>query len=139
MHKKTAVIILISLFIIVFGWVYFQLSQIPVIIPPTLKIWWFYNPIMIDDAEMRTQVIVQISGTTYDAGTYSGTCFTRPSEEMWVGEISGVRCWWAGGGDDVWLFLEQGKIFLKQRVLDEWTAEEGGVIGEFQILRELSK
>lgn len=30
-------------------------------------------------------------------------------------------------------------MLLKQRVLDEGTAEEGGVIGEFQILRELSK
>lgn len=107
---------------------------------PNPVVSWSYTTQDADNGDApQTTVVLDIDTQKYTVGTYAGTCFDRPREEMGMGEISGVRCWWAGGGDDVWLFLEQGKILLKQRVLDEGTAEEGGVIGEFQILRELSK
>ena len=67
----------------------------------------------------KTTVLLQIDTQKYTVGTYAGTCFDRHRDEMGDGEISGVRCWWAGGGDDVGVFSEQGKMVLKQRVLDE--------------------
>lgn len=67
----------------------------------------------------KTTVFLHMDTQKYTVGTYAGTCFDRPREEMGDGEMSGVRCWWAGGGDDVGVFSEQGKMVLKQRVLDE--------------------
>ncbi len=63
-----------------------------------------------------------------------GSCFEREELEKNMGEIAGIRCWWAGAGDDVGVFQESEKLSIKHRELDEGSAEDGPFIGDFKIL-----
>lgn len=69
-----------------------------------------------------TTVYLHTAGRTYDAGTYNGSCWvigegntTEPLEN----EISGVQCWFAGGGDEVGVFAEKGRYVVKHGELGE--------------------
>ena len=75
-----------------------------------------------------------IDGKKRDAGVYPGSCFERQELRKDRYEVSGIRCWWAGSGDDIGVFLEQGQYYIKHRGLDEGNAEEKAFIGEFQTL-----
>lgn len=69
---------------------------------PNPVVSWSYTTQDADNGDApQTTVVLDIDTQKYTVGTYAGTCFDRPREEMGTGEISGVRCWWAGGGDDV--------------------------------------
>ncbi|MBI2613087.1 hypothetical protein HYW59_04790 [Candidatus Kaiserbacteria bacterium] len=87
----------------------------------------------------RTGVVLEAAGKTYVVGEFDGSCFViEESEwELVEGEKSGVICWWAGGGSEVGIFEESGKIAVKVGQLDEGTAEGGGIRGNFQLLFEI--
>lgn len=115
MRKIVPLLVVVMLLVILALAVY--RSQSPVYAP---ALSWSFTTEDADGIDApKTTVFLQMDTQKYTVGTYAGTCFDRPREEMGDGEISGVRCWWAGGGDDVGVFSEQGKMVLKQRVLDE--------------------
>ncbi len=115
MKKIVPLLIVVTLMLILALAVY--RLQLPVHTP---ALTWSFTTEDADGIDApKTTVLLQIDTQKYTVGTYAGTCFDRHRDEMGDGEISGVRCWWAGGGDDVGVFSEQGKMVLKQRVLDE--------------------
>lgn len=84
-----------------------------------------------------TKVTVTIDGKSYNAGTYTGSCAPRSHDGIAKNEVSAISCWWAGGGDDIGVFNANGKMTIQHRTVDEGTAEEGGIIGNFETVISL--
>lgn len=83
-----------------------------------------------------TKVTVSWDGVSHDAGTYSGTCaeIDGSSGTLREGEVSGVLCWWAGAGDEIGVFSENGTFVLKHGEQQEPSAEAQGFRGNFKTL-----
>lgn len=69
-----------------------------------------------------TRVKVDFKGEInkgYDAGVYTGNCFeiAKSEWELLENEISGVICWWAGGGDEIGIFKEDDKLVIEHGTL----------------------
>lgn len=136
MTKKTTGTLIIALCMIVAMVAYFGLlKKLTPTTSPDIR--WTYDSKYSDDTDPTTQVTVQIDGKKHDVGTYPGSCFEREELEKNMTEIAGIRCWWAGAGDDVWVFREKGKLQIKHRELDEGSPEEGPFIGDFKTLFSL--
>ena len=100
MTKKTTGTLIIALCMIVAMVAYFGLlKKLTPATSPDIR--WTYDSKYSDDTDPTTQVTVQIDGKKHDVGTYPGSCFEREELEKNMGEIAGIRCWWAGAGDDV--------------------------------------
>lgn len=86
-----------------------------------------------------TSVTLRANGVQRNIGTYEGTCFVIEGSawQLLPGEKSGVICWWAGGGTEIGVFEENGKLVVKTGDVDEGTAEGGGVRGNFTALLAL--
>ncbi len=71
-------------------------------------------------------------------GTYEGSCSEIDGSgwTLLAGEVSGVICWFAGGGKEVGVFaLESGDGYeVMEGDLDEGSAEVAGTRGNFKIL-----
>ncbi len=66
---------------------------------------------------------------------YAGTCSDRPIEDREEGEISGIRCWFAGGGDDIGVFGSGDSLVIKHRIVEEGAPDDGGgFVGKFETL-----
>lgn len=93
----------------------------------------------------QTKVTLTLGAKTYDAGTYAGSCSEIGAnggvdgKGLVAGELSGVQCWYAGGGDEVGLFAEEdGSMSLKHGDLDEPNGEGyQGLRGNFKALMTL--
>ena len=87
-----------------------------------------------------TTVTVNVDGTPYEVGTYEGKCTEigvsggMDGTGLVPGEITGVQCWFGGGGDEIGIFNEGGRLIIKSAELYEGL---GGVRGEFTTLRQL--
>ncbi len=83
------------------------------------------------------QVTATINGTEYDAGTYNGSCIEIDEENLPAEEAAGIVCWWAGFGDEIGVFVEDGKIIVKHGEIQE--GDEGAVPtrGNFTTLFEI--
>lgn len=87
----------------------------------------------------RTGVTLTVNGTTHPIGEFNGNC-SEIKGSGWTlqpGEVSGIICWWAGGGDEVGIFSENGQTVVKQGVLDEGSAETPGVRGGYKTILTL--
>lgn len=84
----------------------------------------------------RTGVVLVSGGKRYPAGTFDGSCaeIDGTSWPPYEGEKSGVICWWAGGGSDIGVFEEGGKLVLKVGSLDEGSAEVPAFRGDFRTI-----
>ncbi|MCE9541337.1 hypothetical protein K8R03_02125 [Candidatus Kaiserbacteria bacterium] len=86
----------------------------------------------------HTSVTAVVDGTEYNAGTYTGNCSEIGASGgidgtgLVQGELSGVQCYFAGGGDEIGVFSENGALVIKKGVLDEGSAEIPAVRGNFQ-------
>ncbi|MBI5645140.1 hypothetical protein HY970_03510 [Candidatus Kaiserbacteria bacterium] len=93
----------------------------------------------------KNKVTVVIDGTSHDAGTYVGPCFEIGRVagvndiDLREDELAGAYCWFAGGGDEVGVFSENGKLVVKHGELGEPTAESAAFRGNFTTLFEVSK
>lgn len=95
----------------------------------------------------RTGVVLDTNGKTYLIGEFNGSCFVieKSEWELVEHEKSGVICWWAGGGNEIGIFEENGpssgsgqaRTVVKVGQLDEGTAEGGGMRGNFEVLLEI--
>lgn len=79
----------------------------------------------------RTQVALFAGGNAYDAGIYAGSCAEIEDENLLENEISGVLCWYAGGGDELGVFKEGDGYVLKHGTQEEGTVESNGFRGDF--------
>ncbi len=63
---------------------------------------------------------------TYFSSIYSGSCSIVDKSNLEVNQISGVTCWWAGGGNKAGLFKENGVFVIKEGLMDEGNGGDGG-------------
>ena len=93
--------------------------------------------IMSEDPELGApmrEVSITYKGVKRVVGSYRGSC-SIVEESSWPlveGELTGVICWYAGGGSEVGVFYEDGKRVVKVGVLEEGTAETEGMRGDFE-------
>lgn len=87
----------------------------------------------------KTTVTLNANGDMYEIGTYTGSCTTIEGSawSLQEGEVSGVICWWAGGGNEIGVFNEGGAYVVKHGDLDEGSAETPGFRGNFKTLIDL--
>jgi hypothetical protein len=75
----------------------------------------------------------------FEIGTEAGTCFDI-TETEWKkvdGEIAGAICWYAGGGTEYAVFIEDGTYVLKKGLLGEGTAEAPSARGPYTFVQAL--
>lgn len=150
MKSKGLVLILIALVLVVIGFVLMrQKAQAPApegeVATTTVETagertfsWRFDTDESGDGLAPRTQVDLIASGDVYDAGVYAGSCTEIAKENLLAGEVSGVLCWWAGGGDEIGVFRdEDNNYFLLHGVQEEGTAESDGFRGDFKQIAEI--
>ena len=76
---------------------------------------------------------LEVKGKIYDLGNFRGNCFViEESEwELLENELSGVICWWAGGGEEVGLFEKNGALEIWKGKLEEGGEDGGTFRGDF--------
>ncbi len=110
---------------------------------PTPTLAWIFSDKGTDEATgvPHTQVSLTMNDKRYDAGTYEGNCSqiasANSSWQLLAGEQSGVICWWAGGGIELGVFEENGKLLIKKGLLDEGGEQTPGLRGNFETLLPL--
>lgn len=91
----------------------------------------------------HSRVYALVDGQEIDTGYHAGTCTDLKLAQgidgtgLLEGELAGIQCYFAGGGDELGAFLENGRIVIKQGVLDEGSAETPGFRGNFKPLSEI--
>lgn len=86
-----------------------------------------------EDAQGIPQTEVSFNGRV--VGTYQGSCseISGTSWQLLPGELSGVICWYAGGGKEVGFFANEGGGYdVMVGDLDEGSAESSPVRGNFK-------
>ena len=86
-----------------------------------------------------TKVSLKVAGVEREIGTYLGSCFeiAGSSWTLAENEKTGVICWFAGGGKEIGVFEEEGKLVVKTGDVEEGTAEGSGFRGNYQTLFEI--
>lgn len=84
-----------------------------------------------------TNVTLTVNGKIYNIGTYNGSCAELESEALDENQAAGVLCWWAGAGDEIGIFTENGKLVVKHGDHEEPTAESQGFRGNFETILDL--
>jgi hypothetical protein len=146
MKNKALILILIVLILIGVAFVLVrQKAQAPASAPenqittttagtvaPLTFSWRFQTKDSVDGLAPSTQVALFAGGNAYDAGAYAGSCSEIAAANLFKDEVSGVLCWFAGGGDEVGVFKEGVGYVLKHGTQDEGTAEAVGFRGDFK-------
>lgn len=84
-----------------------------------------------------TKVALTVNNVRRELGRFQGTCSRREDADLLPDEKSAVLCWFAGGGTELGVFEEDGKLVVKQGVVDEGSAEEDGFRGDFRTVLAL--
>lgn len=103
---------------------------------------WYTDEAGTDQASGAPKTKVSLKAgneSVREVGTYTGSCseITATSWTLLENEKSGVICWWAGGGNEIGIFEENGKSVVKVGDLDEGTAETPGLRGNFKTVFQL--
>lgn len=86
----------------------------------------------------QSEVGAIIDGTRYSAGTYNGTC-SDTGLILDANQIAGILCWFAGGGDEIGVFEEGGRLVIKRGEHGEPTAESPAFRGNFVTILEVAE
>jgi hypothetical protein len=89
-----------------------------------------------DTGSIKTKVTVTWDGKSHDAGTYEGSCaeIDGSTGTLSEGEVSGTLCWYAGAGDEIGVFNENGTFVLKHGEQQEPSGEDAGFRGNFKTI-----
>ena len=112
----------------------------PVVIPPASpSIKWDFKT-NDDDLSPKTSVSLFVDEKSYEIGTYSGYCTEIVNTEgaLLPNEKSAVLCWWAGSGDEIGVFEENGKLVVKAGLQEEGDSDYAGFRGDFTTLFEIN-
>ncbi|MFM2414890.1 MAG: hypothetical protein RI911_583 [Candidatus Parcubacteria bacterium] len=72
---------------------------------------------------------------TIPLGTYQGLCSVIETPES-KNQLTGVLCWFAGAGDEISVFEEEGRYIIKHGEIAEPTAESNAFRGNFTVIKE---
>src|SRR3989344_7260651 len=90
----------------------------------------------------KTKVTLKNGVTGYEVGTYLGSCVGLKASSWKIaedeGELAGAIRWWAGGGNEIGVFSEEGQAVVKVGELDEGSAETPAFRGNFKTLFEIT-
>ncbi len=108
--------------------------------PKTIS--WKFTNAGTDEATQAptSNVIATVNGREYALGTYLGSCFQVKGSQWQLlpGEIDGVICYFAGGGTEIGVFQENGKLVFKTAPTEEGGSETPSQRGNFsQVLLSL--
>jgi len=99
---------------------------------PAVNYAWVFTELEPDQTGMpQTAVALMTGGKAYEIGTFDGTCSEQESDLL-AGQKEKVVCWWAGGGKEIGVFNEGGKVLVKVGDVDEGDLETGGFRGNFK-------
>jgi hypothetical protein len=133
-NKTTTIIIIILIIIGVFVYIRNNTNKdvsSPLPTPVTTNdIKWSFDKV----GDNSTKVDVRIHGTTYDVGTYTGTCTERIKTDLLENEISAVLCYFAGSGDEVGIFKDGKDYTIQVGEVQEPSAEGPAFRGNFRML-----
>ena len=86
----------------------------------------------------KTRVTLRNGDTSYLVGTYTGSCMDMRTSSWKLhedeAELAGAVCWFAGGGNEIGVFSEDGVAAVKVGELDEGDAEHAPFRGDFKTL-----
>jgi hypothetical protein len=109
--------------------------------PAGLGIEWIINDsgAFAESGAPLTTIAIRVDGTLRSVGTFEGSCSDMKTTawKMDANEIAGVVCWFAGGGQEIGVFDENGDTSVKVGFLEEGTAEGPGYRGDFNTLFEI--
>ncbi|TAJ15856.1 hypothetical protein EPO56_00675 [Patescibacteria group bacterium] len=86
-----------------------------------------------------TNASLKVGGREYQLGQFSGSC-AEIEGEIWKfaeGEKAGLVCWFAGGGVEIGVFEEDGRLVIKRGQVDEGSAEVPGTRGPFEFVQTI--
>lgn len=124
-------------------------EAVPVVVAPVVTetmtsqdIVWTFTPVENTEEDLqllapKTKVTVHIKNKEYDAGTYTGSCIEKTVADLHTNEISGVRCWFAGAGDEVGVYSNNNTYTIEHYEIGEPTAESPAFRSEGNILISL--
>jgi hypothetical protein len=151
MKSKGLILALLAIIVLAIGFVLMrQKAQAPASVPenqaatttadavvhPTFS--WRFQTNESEGLPPSTQVALITGGKAYDAGAYAGSCAEIAPENLLPGEVSGVLCWYAGGGDEIGVFRdEDNNYFLLHGFQEEGTAESDGFRGDFKEIAKI--
>lgn len=107
----------------------------PIIETPVIPVsqWqWSFQPAGEDAASgaPKNTVTLRNGETAYSIGTYIGICSDISASPRVIaedeGEITAAICWWAGGGQEIGVFSENGKAVVKVGEIGEGVPGEEG-------------
>jgi hypothetical protein len=105
--------------------------------------WAYLEASSTDPAMPMTKVSAVIDGNGYTVGTFAGSCTAIDSsggidgKGLQPNEIAATQCWFAGGGDEIGVFQENGKLVIKKGELGEGDAKHPPFRGNFTTVLEL--
>lgn len=86
--------------------------------------------------QTKTQVTLVAGGKSHVVGTYDGTCAEQTTDYL-PNEKAKVVCWFAGGGNEVGVFEQDGKTTVQVGDVDEGSQETPGFRGNFKVVETL--
>lgn len=111
------------------------------------KVIWIFTEAKPKNDIPQTSVTVDINSRKIPLGTYEGSCSISVDKEHQAnsserllpkGSISGVVCWYAGGGISIDMFDNGKTISIKKATIDEGTAEGGGGYGPYETIVDIN-
>jgi len=139
MNNRVAIGIIVLALGVAAGWIWYVRTHQPVADEPLKEEFtWSFIDRGVDASTSipKTDVALRIAGVDVPLGTFDGTC-TAIAGSAWPflpKEISGAICYFAGGGKEIGVFEEQGKLVLKQGDVSEGDAEHPGTRDNFVLL-----
>lgn len=102
-------------------------------------IWSFEELKPENEADAPRTAVMLLEGEAdrkHNVGTYDGSCSVIEASAWTLleNEKTGVICWWAGGGKEIGVFEEDGKLVVKVGELEEGNEEVDGFRGNFELL-----
>ena len=109
--------------------------------PETIaRIEWRFTVVGEEDGIPYTDVSVTINDRPYVVGKFQGSCTEVTPEGgidgtgLLAGELSAAQCWFAGGGDEIGIFMNNNRgLDIMVGSLSEGSAEEAAFRGDFEI------
>ncbi|MES2202824.1 MAG: hypothetical protein V4474_00630 [Patescibacteria group bacterium] len=138
MQLRTALLIVVLLLAAAVGWVWYRNAHTglsPTIEPLREEFTWSFvdRGVNATTSMPATDVALRVAGVDVPLGTYDGNCFAIAGSQwpLLANELSGAICYFAGGGTEIGVFEEGGKLILKKGDVDEGDAEHAGTRGNF--------
>lgn len=103
------------------------------------KFEWEFSPAGGDPVTgaFKTSVVLLVEGEQHELGMYSGSCSVLGGDFSWErapGEVTGVICYFAGAGDELGVFYENGDYVVKKGVIEEGSEETPSFRGNYETL-----